>query len=117
MNAGKPPPTTPQTPPAIPAENMRGFGNFTRRRRRHRSDDRRVPGQRADEELRALDEIFEGPALLNMERVKLCGLQFIRCSDWMGPSDPIRLWEWNGKEIWDERMRILWYLEIENGWK
>ncbi len=71
---------------------MRGFGNFARRRRQHRKDDRRVHGQRMDEERTAHGEIFEGRALLNTKWEQLRGLQFIRCSEWIGRSDPIRLW-------------------------
>ena len=93
MDAAKTTPITPQRPPTIPAENGRCFQKFTRRRSHHHSEDRSVPGHRADEELRALGDFYEGPALLNMEKVDLDGLQFLSCIERIVCSEPIRLWE------------------------
>ncbi len=98
LDAVKTTPITPQTLPAIPAKNVRCFEKFPRRRSHHHNDDRRAPGHLADEELRALGEFYEGPALLNMEKVELDRLQFLSCSERIVCSDPIRLWGWEWNE-------------------
>ncbi len=79
---------------------MRGFEKFVRRRSNHHSDDGTAPGHLADEELRALGDFYEGPALLNMEKVELGGLPHVRCGERIVKSDPIRLWEWSGMKMW-----------------
>ncbi len=104
----------PTNTPAIPAVNVRGFGNFARRDDRHHKIDRRVHGQRVDEERRALGDIFKGQALPNTKWVQLHGLQFIRCSEWIGRSDPIRLWKWKGLRMGNKRKKIFWYFVIGN---
>ncbi len=93
---------------------MRGFENCARRHHHHHNDDRRESGQRADEELSALGDIFEGQALPNTKWEQLGGLQFIRCNERIGRSDPIRLWKWIGLRMRKRRKKIFWYFGIGN---
>ncbi len=65
MDAGKAATNDPQ--PMTRGEHG-ALGNFARGRRHDDRDDHKGPGHRANDERSALDDIFEGVALHNMER-------------------------------------------------